>query len=323
MPLHKTPPKIEILLQIYRGTTKEFQRDITFQLYQDLLGYGVVSWQKSNIGKEEVDRTPTPGLGPLRGVREADTPLDRKNREERKLTLKSSATNSKLEAITQMVSTKRMSAIIRKGEIEWGYVFTLAKGGPTLHSREAKEQLFEIQRILGQYLNVFEDMPKGLSPSRGLEYTMELETRAKPVMVPPYRHLKAYKDEIERTSKELLDMGFIWPSSNPFASLVVLVTKKDGTIRMCIDYRLLNKKTIKNIYPILKVDDLIDELHGAKYFSKIDLRSGYHQIRMKKENIHKTTFKCHYGHFEFFVMPFRLTNASATFQSTMNQVFKK
>lgn len=142
-------------------------------------------------------------------------------------------------------------------------------------------------------------------------------------MITPYRHPKVYKDEIEKTIKELLDMEFIRRSSSPFASSVVLVKKKDGTMRMCIDYWMFNKKTVKNKYSIPRVDDLIDELYGARYFSKIDLRSGYHQIKMKEEDIHKTTFRCHYGHFEFLVMPFGLTNAPATFQSTMNQVLRE
>lgn len=142
-------------------------------------------------------------------------------------------------------------------------------------------------------------------------------------MITLYRHPRVYKDEIEKTITELLDMGFIRPSSISFACLVVLVKKKDVTMRMCIDYRLLSKKTIKNRYTIPRVDDLIDELHGARYFSKIDLRSRYHQIRMKEEDIHKTTFRCHDGHFEFLVMPFGLTNELATVQSTMNQVFRE
>jgi hypothetical protein len=154
----------------------------------------------------------------------------------------------------------------------------------------------EINKILDKHHKVFEPIPPGVPSNRGFEHIIELEERAKPVI------------------KELLDMRHIRPNSSPFASSIVLVKKKDGTMRMCIAYRALNKKTIKNRYTIPRIDELLDELHGAIYFTKIDLRSGYHQIKMREEDISKITFTCHYGHYEFLVMTFGLTNAPATFQ---------
>ena len=130
-----------------------------------------------------------------------------------------------------------------------------------------------------------------------------MEPGIQAVISTPYRHPKAYRDEIERAIHELLDLGHIKPSSSPFASSVVMVKKKDGLLRMCIDYRALNKKTMKNHYPIPQIDELIDELMnelgGAKFFSKIDLRSGYHQICVRVKDVPKTAFRCHYGHLSF------------------------
>lgn len=165
------------------------------------------------------------------------------------------------------------------------------------------------------------DTPPGIPPHLGFEHTIELEVGAKPVITTPYRCPRKLKDEIEKTIQELSEKGWICPSSSPLASSVVLVKNKDGTMRMCVDYRVLNKKTINNRYPIPRIDELLDELHGAVYFSKINLRSGYHQIRMRKEDVEKTAFRCHYGHYEFLVMPFGLTNAPTTFQSCMNHIF--
>jgi hypothetical protein len=128
--------------------------------------------------------------------------------------------------------------------------------------------------------------------------------------------------ELKFQLQELLDKGFIHPSNSPWGALVLFVKKKDGTLRLCIDYRQLNKVTIKNKYPLPRIDDLFDQLKGAKVFSKIDLRSGYYQLRIKDLDVSKTAFRTRYGHFEFLVMPFGLTNAHAVFMDLMNRVFR-
>ncbi|GJV89862.1 putative reverse transcriptase domain-containing protein [Tanacetum coccineum] len=136
----------------------------------------------------------------------------------------------------------------------------------------------------------------------------------------PYRLAPSELEELSGQLKELQDKGFIRPSSSPWGAPVLFVKKKDGSFRMCIDYRELNKLTVKNRYPLPRIDDLFDQLQGSQFFSKIDLRFGYHQLRVHEDDIPKTAFRTRYGHFEFTVMPFGLTNAPAIFMDLMNRV---
>jgi hypothetical protein len=201
----------------------------------------------------------------------------------------------------KIVTAKRMEAIFRREEIVYAAECRISA---RMDEQGKVHYTPEIQEIIDKHNKVFGPIPPGVPPDRRFEHIIELEMGAKPVITTPYRHPKKYKDEIDKAIKELLDMGYIRPSSSPFASSVVLVKKKDGTMQMCIDFRALNKKTIKNRYPIPRIDEFLDELHGAIYFTKIDLRSGYHQIKMREEDISKTASKCHYGHYEFLIMPF-------------------
>ncbi|GJX09461.1 putative reverse transcriptase domain-containing protein [Tanacetum coccineum] len=162
----------------------------------------------------------------------------------------------------------------------------------------------------------------GLPPARPVEFQIDLIPGAAPVARAPYRLAPSEMKELSEQLQELSDKGFIRPSSSPWGAPVLFVKKKDGSFRMCIDYRELNKLTVKNRYPLPRIDDLFDQLQGSSIYSKIDLRSGYHQLRVREQDIPKTAFQTRYGHYEFQVMPFGLTNAPAVFMDLMNRVCK-
>ncbi|GKE78731.1 putative reverse transcriptase domain-containing protein [Tanacetum coccineum] len=166
-----------------------------------------------------------------------------------------------------------------------------------------------------------EDLP-GLPSIRQVEFQIDLIPGATPVAQAPYRLAPSEMQELSNQIQELADRGFIRPSNSPWGAPALFVKKKDGSFRMCIDYRELNKLTIKNRYPLPRIDDLFDQLQGSSVYSKIDLRSGYHQLRVRDEDIPKTAFRIRYGHYEFQVMLFGLTNAPAVFMDLMNRVRK-
>nr|GFB40569.1 putative reverse transcriptase domain-containing protein [Tanacetum cinerariifolium] len=187
---------------------------------------------------------------------------------------------------------------------------------------KSKEKRLEDIPVVRDFPEVFpEDLP-GLPPIRPVEFQIDLVPGAAPVARAPYRLAPSEMKKLAEQLKELSDKGFIRPSSLPWGAPVLFIKKKDGSFRMCIDYRELNKLTVKNRYPLPRIDDLFDQLQGSSVYSKIDLRSGYHQLRVREEDIPKTAFRTRYGHYEFQVMPFGLTNTPAVFMDLMNRVCK-
>ncbi|GJU29077.1 reverse transcriptase domain-containing protein [Tanacetum coccineum] len=187
---------------------------------------------------------------------------------------------------------------------------------------KSKKKRLEGVPIVRDFPEIFpEDLP-GLSPMRQVKLQIDLVPGAAPVARAPYRLAPTELQELSTQLQELSDKGFIRLSSSPWGALVLFVKKKDGSFRMCIDYRELNKLTVKNRYPLPRIDDLFDQLQGSRVYFKIDLRSGYHHLIVREEDIPKTAFKTRYGHYEFQVMSFGLTNAPAVFMDLMNRVYK-
>ena len=182
----------------------------------------------------------------------------------------------------------------------------------------------KLSHMIQQYRDIFpEQLPQGIPPKRVVEHSIKIEPGSKPSYRPPYRLGPAEQDELEEQIRDLLAQGFIRPSCSPYGAPVLFVPKKDGRWRMCIDYRALNKQTVKDRYPLPRIDLLLDRLGQARVFSKLDLAQGYHQIAMAKDSVEKTAFCTNLGQWEYLVMPFGLCNAPSTFQRLMNEVFKQ
>ncbi len=179
----------------------------------------------------------------------------------------------------------------------------------------------EVDRLIEEYKDVLREPPPGLPRKRKTVHTIPTVDGAKPPYRPPFRLSPAERQELEKQIKYLLDMGYVRPSTSPFGAPILFVPKPDGSLRMCVDYRMLNAITVKNRFSVPRTDDLMDSLGGSKVFSAIDLAAGYWQIRLADEEMHKTAFSTHFGHFEWKVLPMGLTNAVATFQHLMNEVF--
>jgi hypothetical protein len=188
---------------------------------------------------------------------------------------------------------------------------------------ENNKPSLEDHPILREYKYVFPKEVPGIPPRRDIDFSIELVPGAVPMSRTCYRMSTPELGELKLQLKEMMEKGYIQPSVSPWGTPTLFVKNKDGTLRLCIDYRQFNKMTLKNKYPLSRISELFDQLRGATVFFKIDLRSGYHQVRIKDEEIQETTFRTRYGHYEFVVVPFGLTNAPTTFMSLMNNVLNK
>ena len=186
-----------------------------------------------------------------------------------------------------------------------------------------KEVRLEDIPVVKEFPDVFPKELPGMPPDREVEFTIDLIPGTSPIAQAPYKMGPKELEELKVQIDELKEKGFIQESVSPWGAPVIFVDKRDGGKRMCRDYRKLNDVTIKNKYPLPRIQDLFDQVKGAGVFSKIDLRSGYHQIKIKREDVSKTAFVSRYGHHEYLVVPFGLTNAPAIFMNLMNKIFVK
>nr|XP_043615856.1 uncharacterized protein LOC122587754 [Erigeron canadensis] len=229
----------------------------------------------------------------------------------------------KAESSTRTDRSLFMSQVDVEKELDSGTSILLLLMLESGEDKKCEELPSVVRPLLAEFANVFpEELPAGLPPIRGIEHQIDLI----PGLILPnkatYRCFPNETNELQKQVDELIAKGYVRASMSPCSVPALLVPKKDGSMRMCVDSRAINNITIKYRYPIPRLDDMLDELHGSSVFSKIDLRSGYHQIRMKEGDDWKTAFKIKGGLFEWLVMPFGLSNAPSTFMRLMNEVLK-
>jgi hypothetical protein len=221
----------------------------------------------------------------------------------------------------QQISPRTLEKILREGKV--ANTCSVMISSTTKLEDNIHDSAFA-DTITSEYSDIFPDeLPKELPPKRIVDHEITIIPGAQPTARRYYRMTGTEMEELKRVIKDLLTKGWIRPSSSAYAAPILFVKKSDGTLRFCCDYRALNSITVRNTYPIPDMGELLDRLHDAKYFSKFDLRSGYHQVLVADKDVHKTAFTTRFGNYEWLVLPFGLTNAPATFQRVMNDAFQE
>lgn len=221
----------------------------------------------------------------------------------------------------QQINSAQLASLHRTTAVAYAIQLCAVERDVTQIAKSAEAMHPELLQLLHSYEDLFAE-PQGLPPRRACDHRIPLMAGAQPVNIRSYRHKPELKNEIDKQVAELLQSGVIQKSVSPFASPSIVVKKKDGTWCLCQDYRRLNSMTIVSKYPVPIIEEILDELAGSKWFSKLDLRVGYHQIRLAKEEEFKKAFHTHSGHFEYGVMPFGLAGAPGTFLGAMNNTLQ-
>ncbi|KAG2191851.1 hypothetical protein INT47_002866, partial [Mucor saturninus] len=214
--------------------------------------------------------------------------------------------------LNYLVSHKQVEKIMKKTEADSFLLYVKED-----HAKEISESNWS--NLAKDFPDVFRDELPGVPPDRDVQHVIDTGD-ARPISRPPFKMSPLELDELKRQLKELLDLGLIRPSASPWGAPVLFVKKKDGAMRMCIDYRALNKVTVRNNHPLPRIDECLERLRGSAHFTSLDLKSGNHQVKIQSSDVPKTAFNTRYGQYEFLVLPFGLTNAPPTFQSLMNRV---